>query len=254
MKILGIDIGGTGIKGAIVNTKKGILKTERYRIPTPQPATPDAVVETVAKIVDEFNWKGPIGCGFPAPIRHEVIKKASNMDNLWVGLNAAEHIQKITGCPTHMVNDADAAGLSEVKFGAGKDEKGVVMMITCGTGVGSGLFNNKKLVPNTEFGFIHVDGTKAEYYCSNTAREKENLDWETWGNRLNKYLLRLEELFWPDLFIIGGGISKQFDKFEPFLKLDSKVVPAESRNHAGIIGAALAAQQSLSKKVLKANK
>lgn len=254
MKILGIDVGGTGIKGAIVNTKKGTLKTDRYRIPTPQPATPDAVLDTVTQIVKEFDWKGPIGCGFPAAIRHEIIKTASNIDPSWKGLNAAERIQQATGCPTHLVNDADAAGLSEVKFGAGKDEKGVVMMITCGTGVGSGLFTNKKLVPNTEFGFIHVDNTKAEYYCSNTAREKENLDWEVWGGRLNKYLKRLEELFWPDLFIIGGGISKQFDSFSQYIELDTKVVPAESRNHAGIIGAALAAQQNISKKLLKSSK
>lgn len=254
MKILGIDIGGTGIKGAIVDTKKGELITERFRIPTPQPATPDAVLDAVTQIVNEFDWKGPIGCGFPSPIRHEIIKKASNMHQSWVGVNASERIEKVTGCPTHMVNDADAAGLCEVKFGAAKNEKGVVMMITCGTGVGSGLFIKKKLVPNTEFGFIHVDGTKAEYYCSKSAKEKENLDWETWGNRLNKYLQRLEELFWPDLFVIGGSISKQFNEYESFLKLDSKVVPAESRNHAGIIGAALSAKQSISKKVLKAKK
>lgn len=251
MKILGIDIGGTGIKGAIVNTRKGTLKTDRFRIPTPQPATPDAVIDTIVQIVKEFDWKGPIGCGFPAAIRHEIIKTASNIDPSWKGLNASKRIYDATGCPTHLVNDADAAGLSEIKFGAGKKEKGVVMMITCGTGVGSGLFTKQRLVPNTEFGFIHVDNTKAEYYCSKTAMEKENLSWEVWGGRLNKYLQRLEELFWPDLFIIGGGISKQFDSFSEYIKLDTKVVPAESRNHAGIIGAALAARQDISKKLLK---
>ena len=248
MKVLGIDIGGTGIKVAIVDTKKGILDTDRYRIPTPQPATPKAVLDTVTQIVKEFNWKGPIGCGFPAAIRHEIVKTASNIDHSWLGMNASQKIEKATDCPVHMVNDADAAGLSEMKFGAGKSEKGVVMMITCGTGVGSGLFVKKKLVPNTEFGFIHVEGEKAEYYCSNVVREQKDLSWESWGQRLNKYLTRLEELFWPDLFIIGGGVSKQFDKYSSYLKLDTAVVPAESRNHAGIIGAALAAKQNLKKK------
>lgn len=249
MEILGIDVGGSGIKGAIVNTKTGELLTERHRIETPQPPTPANMIATICEIVNFFEWNGPIGVGFPAAVRHEIVKTASNIDHSWIGINAGEAIEKATGCPTHLVNDVDAAGLAEMKFGAGKNKKGVTMMVAAGTGIGTGLFIGNKLVPNTELGFVQLKGMPGEHYAANSVREKEDLTWEEWGKRLNEYLIRLESLFWPDLFILGGGVSKHFDHFEKYLQLDTPVVAAESRNHAGIIGAALAAkQQGLKKK------
>lgn len=243
MKVLGIDIGGTGIKGAVVDTKQGKLITERYRIPTPHPATPEAIIDTVVQLIREFDWKGPIGCGFPAAVRHEIVKTASNIDKTWIGVNAAKQIKKATKCPTHLINDVDAAGMAEMKFGAGKNEKGTTLMIAAGTGIGSALFIDKQLVPNTELGFIQLHGMPGEHYASNSVRKSENLDLEEWAKRFNEYLQRLEALFWPDLFILGGGISKQFESYEQYFDLDTKIVPAESRNHAGIIGAALAAKK-----------
>lgn len=243
MEILGIDIGGTGIKGAVVDTVNGVLVTERFRLKTPQPATPAAVLNSLLEVVAHFSWKGVIGCGFPAAVRHEIIKTASNIDKSWIGLNAAEQIQQATGCPTHLVNDVDAAGIAEMEFGAGKDASGVTMVVAAGTGIGTGLFTGKKLVPNTELGFVQVQGMPGEYYAANSVRENENLSWKEWGVRLNKYLVRLESLFWPDLFIIGGGVSKHYESFERYFQLDTPVVPAQTRNHAGIIGAALAAYQ-----------
>lgn len=242
MKILGIDIGGSGIKGAIVDTKKGKLITDRKRIPTPQPATPDAVLQTVAKLVEHFEWKGIIGCGFPAAVQCDIVRTASNIDKSWIGLNAAEEISKLTGCPTHVVNDVDAAGLAEMKFGAGKKQNGVTIMLAAGTGIGSAIFIDNILVPNMELGFIHVNGMPGEHYAANSVRENEDLSWKKWGNRFNEYLQRLESLFWPDLFILGGGISKDFKKYKKYFKTNTKVVQAKSKNHAGIIGAALAAK------------
>lgn len=243
MKILGIDVGGSGIKGAIVDTKKGILLSDRYRIDTPQPATPKAVIETIKAIIDHFEWKGAIGVGFPAAIRNEIIKTASNIDKSWIGMNASKLIQEATGCPTHLVNDVDAAGVAEMKFGVGRGQKGVTMMVAAGTGIGTGLFIKKKLVPNTELGFVIVGNIPGEHMAANSVRENEDLSWSEWGSRLNDYLKRLESLFWPDLFILGGGVSKKFDSYKEYLTLDTKVVVAESKNYAGIIGAALAAKQ-----------
>ncbi|MBV6646095.1 MAG: ROK family protein [Cyclobacteriaceae bacterium] len=243
MKILGIDIGGTGIKGAIVDTKKGKLLTDRHRIPTPKPATPKAVINTIVDLVQEFNWKGPVGCGFPAAVKHEIVKTASNIDKAWIGLNASKQIEKATGCPTHLVNDVDAAGLAEMKFGAGKKAKGTTVVAAIGTGIGTALFTGKNLVPNTEFGHLLLRGQIAEKVASNAVRENEGLEWVEFGNRLNEYLQRIEDLLWPDLLILGGGVSKKFESYSEYLKLDTKVVPAENRNHAGIIGAALAAKQ-----------
>ena len=242
MEILGIDIGGSGIKGAVVNTKKGELLTDRYRIDTPQPATPSAVIETVIHVIEEFKWKGRIGVGFPAAVRHDVVKTASNIDNEWIGVNAAKKIHEATNCPTHLVNDVDAAGYAEMKFGAGKGNDGTVIMVAAGTGIGTALFSEGILFPNTELGFVQLKGMPGEHYAANSVRESEDLSWDDWGKRFNEYLKRLEVLFWPDLFIIGGGVSKKFDKFSSFLDLEAKVTPAELRNHAGIIGAALAAK------------
>ncbi|MFY0598645.1 MAG: ROK family protein [Cyclobacteriaceae bacterium] len=251
MEILGIDIGGSGIKGAVVDIKKGELVSERVRIPTPNPPTPEAMLDTVAVLVSGFKWKGVIGCGFPAVVQHEIVKTASNIDKTWIGVNAAKQIKSLTGCPTHVVNDVDAAGLAEMKFGAGKKRKGVTIMLAAGTGIGSAIFINKKLVPNSELGFIHVNGMPGEHYAANSVRERENLSLEVWAKRFNEYLVRLESLFWPDLFIIGGGISKKFEMFSEHINLDTKVVPAMTRNHAGIIGGALAAESIKLKKKSK---
>ncbi|MEO9476711.1 MAG: polyphosphate--glucose phosphotransferase [Cyclobacteriaceae bacterium] len=242
MEILGIDIGGSGIKGAIVETKNGELITDRKRIPTPQPATPEAMLQTVKELVDFFGWKGVIGCGFPAAVQHDIVRTASNIDKSWIGLNAAKKIEKLTGCPTHVVNDVDAAGLAEMKIGAGKNEQGVTIMLAAGTGIGSAIFIKKQLVPNMELGFIHVNGMPGEHYAANSVREKENLDWKTWAGRFNEYLHRLDLLFWPDLFILGGGVSKKFDQYGQYFDVKTPVIPAKTKNHAGIIGAALAAK------------
>lgn len=242
MEILGIDIGGSGIKGAIVETSTGTLLTDRHRIATPQPATPKAIIDTVLEIIEHFDWTGPIGCGFPAAVRHDVVKTASNIDEKWIGTNAAKKIKEATGCETHLVNDVDAAGYAEMKYGAGKDQDGTVIVVAAGTGIGTALFSEGVLFPNTELGFIQLNNMPGEHYAANSVRENEDLSWKVWGKRFNEYLTRLEKLFWPDLFIIGGGVSKKFDKFSEFLELEAEVIPAETRNHAGIIGAALAAE------------
>ena len=241
MEILGIDVGGSGIKGAIVNIDRGELITERYRIQTPQPATPAAVIDTIEAIINHFDWQGPVGCGFPAAVKREIIKTASNIDDSWIGVNASDRIEQETGCPTHLVNDADAAGYAEVEFGAGKNINGTVFMAAFGTGIGTALFHNKQLLPNTELGHIPFHGMAAEEYAANSVRKNENLSWEEWGGRVNDYLQLVEFLFWPEIIIFGGGVSKHFHEFEQYLTLETKVVPAKSRNHAGIIGAALAA-------------
>jgi len=240
MEILGIDVGGSGIKGAIVDTQKGELITERYRISTPKPAMPHAVIEVIEEIINNFEWQGPVGCGFPAAVKNEVVKTASNIDDSWIGVNASAQIEKKTGCPTHLVNDVDAAGFAEMEFGAGKRLFGTIFMANFGTGIGTAVFHNQQLVPNTELGHIPLHGGPAEDYAANSIRKKEELSWKKWGGRVNEYLQLVEELFWPDLIIIGGGVSKKFKKFKPYLDLQAEVVPAVSRNHAGIIGAAFA--------------
>ncbi len=239
MEILGIDVGGSGIKGAIVDTEKGELLTERHRIVTPQPATPDAVIDVIVQIVNHFDWHGPIGCGFPAAVVNEITKTAANIDNSWIGVNASAQIEKATGCPTHLVNDVDAAAFAEMNFGAGVGETGTVFMAAFGTGIGTAIFRKGQLIPNTELGHITLNGIKAEHYAANSVRETKDLSWEIWGLRVNEYLKLIESLFWPDLFIIGGGVSKNFDSYKEFLNVEARVVPAASRNHAGIIGAAL---------------
>lgn len=242
MEILGIDIGGSGIKGAIVDTKTGELMTGRHRIKTPQPATPKAVINTVLELIDEFKWKGQIGVGFPAAVRHDVVKTASNIDKKWIGVNAAKKIKKATGCPTHLINDVDAAGYAEMKFGAGVDCMGTVVITAAGTGIGTSLFSEGICFPNSELGFLQVRGMPGEHYAANSVRETKDLSWKEWGTRFNEYLERVEELFWPDLVIIGGGVSKKFEKFRKYLHLEAEIVPAKLRNNAGIIGAAVAAK------------
>lgn len=240
MEVLGIDVGGSGIKGAVVDTEKGELLTDRHRIPTPKPATPDAMINTIEQIIKEFDWHGNVGCGFPAAVKREVVKTASNIDNSWIGVNASARIESETGCTTHLVNDVDAAGYAEIEFGAGKECDGTIFMAAFGTGIGTAVFHDHHLVPNTELGHIPMHGMAAEDFAANSIRKKEKLSWEEWGERVNEYLHLVEDLFWPDVIIIGGGVSKKFNKFSKYIDLGTAVVPAENRNHAGIIGAALA--------------
>ena len=248
MHILGIDIGGSGIKGAPVDTDTGELLTERYRIPTPQPSIPNDVGDVVAQIAHEFEWKGPIGCTFPAIIKDGVAFSAANVDKSWIGTNGQKLFRKKTGCPTLLINDADAAGIAEMEFGAGKGEMGVVIMLTLGTGIGSALFLNGALVPNTELGHLEIRGKDAESRASERIREERDLSWEKWAEKVDEYLQRVEFLFSPDLFIIGGGVSKKYDKFLPLLHTRARIVPAQLFNDAGIVGAALAAKTLASKK------
>ena len=238
--VLGIDIGGSGIKGAVVDVTKGELVTERHRIPTPQPATPDAVANVVAEIVEHFDYAGPIGVTFPAVVRHGVTHTAANVDNSWIGTDADALFEKATDCPVHMMNDADAAGIAEMAFGAGKDRSGVVFMLTFGTGIGSAVFVNGELLPNTELGHIELDGREVEPWASDKARKDHDLSWKKWAKRVNSYLEYLEMLFSPDLFIFGGGASKKMEKYEDHLHASVPVVPAELLNEAGIVGAAYA--------------
>ena len=242
MHMLGIDIGGSGIKGAPVNLQTGNLLAERVRIKTPKKAEPEPVAEVVHKIAQSFDWKGPIGIGFPAPIRNGIALMAANVSPKWVGVNADDLFTKVTGCDCTMVNDADAAGLAEMSFGAGRGQAGTVIMITLGTGIGSAIFYRGNLLPNTEFGHMEVDGEDAEYRASDAARQREDLSWKKYAKRLNQYLQAMEKLFWPSLFIVGGGISKEADKFLPLLTIETPIVPAQLRNEAGIVGAALATQ------------
>jgi polyphosphate glucokinase len=242
MEILGIDIGGSGIKGAPVSIETGAILAPRYRIPTPQPSKPDAVTKVVAEIARHFEWSGPIGCGFPAAMRRGVALTAANIHKKWVGTNAAGLFSEATGCPVCVVNDADAAGLAEMSYGAGRDRKGVVVIVTIGTGLGTALFTDGQLLPNAELGHIEIEGSDAEERASDAARKREKLSWKKWGKRFNRYLSELEKLLWPELIILGGGSSKKFDRFAPYITVKADVQPAQLLNEAGIIGAALAAR------------
>ena len=242
MEILGIDVGGSGIKGAPVNIRAGTLTADRFRLKTPKGAEPEPVARVVAEVVKHFDWKGPVGIGFPAPIKHGVVKMAANISPAWVGLNADELFAQATGCPVMTLNDADAAGLAEMTFGAGKGQKGTVIMITLGTGIGTAIFYGGKLFPNAEFGHLEIRGEDAEARASAAAREREELSWKKYAKRLNRYLSTMEGLFWPDLFILGGGISKEHEKYLPLLKIEAPIIPAQFLNEAGIVGAALAAK------------
>ena len=244
MQVLGIDVGGSGIKGAPVDTKTGKLLAERIRIKTPKKAEPQPVADVVAEVAKSFDWKGPIGIGFPAPIKGGVALMAANVSPKWVGTNADDLFTKTTGCDCTMINDADAAGLAEMKFGAGKGQPGTVIMITLGTGIGTAIFYRGNLLPNTEFGHLDMNGKDAEHRASDAIRQRDELSWKKYAKRLNKYLTAMEKLFWPDLFIIGGGISKESEKYIPLLKLEAPVIPAQFLNEAGIVGAALAARTS----------
>jgi polyphosphate glucokinase len=252
MEILGIDIGGSGIKGAPVDVRTGILTAERHRIPTPQPSTPEAVAETVAQIVEHFGWKGPVGCTFPAVVKKGVTYSAANVDASWIGTNGRKILKKKTGCPVLLLNDADAAGIAEMRFGAGRKRRGVVFLLTFGTGIGSAIFVDDSLMPNTELGHMQIMSgsggvVEAEDYASDRARKDDRLSWSEWAARVNEYLNLLEALFSPDLFILGGGVSKKHRKFLPLLSTQAEVVPAQLLNEAGIVGAALAARKLVKK-------
>ncbi|MDD1641288.1 MAG: ROK family protein [Methylococcaceae bacterium] len=251
MQILGVDIGGSGIKGAIVDTLKGELVTERYRIETPQPATPEAIAAALAQLVIHFNWHGPVGCGFPAVIQHGIVRTAANISPSFIGTHVDKLFSEATKCPCYSLNDADAAGMAEMHFGEGAGQSGVVLLITIGTGLGTVFFTDGKLLPNTELGHLYLKkGKKAEHYASDAVRKTAGLSWKRWGKRFNKYLTMMEELFWPDLIILGGGASKKFDKFKGQITVETPVKPAVFLNQAGIVGAALYAQ---SKNILTVN-
>jgi polyphosphate glucokinase len=244
MKVaLGIDIGGSGIKGALVDTKRGKMVTDRYRIPTPRPATPKKVVSTVEKIRRHFNYEGYMGVGFPGIVIDGVTHSAVNIHKDWYDFNAEKAIARATGCDVVVRNDADVAGFAEMRFGAGKKARGGTMIFTLGTGIGSSMFVDNTCVPNLEIGHIYLPGhdEDVERYASDRTRKKENLSWKKWGKRLNEYFQHVEFLFSPQLIIIGGGVSKRHKKFLKYIKTDAKVVPAKLLNEAGIIGAAAAA-------------
>ena len=255
-KVLGIDIGGSGIKAAPVNTKDGLMLGLRHRIPTPFPSTPENVADVINEMVKHFKWKGLIGCGFPAVIQNGIAKTAANVDKSWIDTNVNKLFTKVSGLPTFVVNDADAAGMAEMKFGAGEGSSGVVVLLTVGTGIGTVIFNNGKLVPNTELGHIEYKNMDAEKYASDAARKSEDLSWESWAGRFGEYLGEIERLLWPDLIILGGGASKKGDKFLQYFDTKAPLVTAELLNNAGIVGAALAGkyQYKLNKEIRKAKK
>ncbi len=243
MEILGIDIGGSGIKGAIVDVENGVLATERFRIPTPNPSTPKKVAKVVAQIAAHFSWKNaPIGCTFPAVVQNGVTLSAANVDSAWINAPAQTLLSEKTKCPVLLLNDADAAGVAEMAFGAGRGERGVVMILTFGTGIGSAIFVDGHLLPNTELGHLELRGTDAEKWASARVRKADDLSWRQWGKAVDAYLAHLEKLFSPELFIIGGGVSKRFEKFSDYLHRKARIVPAQLRNEAGIVGAAMAAK------------
>lgn len=241
MQVLGLDVGGSGIKGAPVDLLSGALLAERFRIPTPQPATPAAVIGVAAEVVRHFNLPGPIGCGFPAAIKGGTVQTAANIDPAWIGVRIEDEMQAAIGRPVRVLNDADAAGLAEMRWGAGRDHPGVVLILTFGTGIGSALFVDGRLVPNTEFGHIEVRGKEAEHRAADSVRERKNLSWKQWAERVDEYLDALQKVIWPDLIVVGGGASNFASKFVPLLTSRTPIVPAQLLNNAGIAGAALAA-------------
>lgn len=245
MHILGLDVGGSGIKGAVIDTQMGRLITERHRIETPHPASPEAVVETVVKIVEHFSWSGLVGCGFPAVVKDGTVHTASNIAPEWVGVEGQQMLEGATGCSVWLVNDADAAGVAEMHFGAGRGQHGLVIIMTFGTGIGTSLFIDGRLVPNTELGHIEIRGKDAERRAADGVRKSKSLEWDEWAQRVDEYLLVMERLFWPDLFIVGGGVSKKSQKFFPLLTVQTPVVHAHLLNEAGMIGAAVAAELQL---------
>ncbi len=241
MEALGIDIGGTGIKAAKVETRTGNLVTERLRFPTPEPSTPARVAKVIEQAVRHLGYEGPVGCGFPGVVRGGVIQSAANVSKKWIGVRGDELFKDATGLDFFLGNDADFAGLAEMRFGAGRGRKGLVIMLTFGTGIGTAFFMDGKLIPNVELGHLEIRGREAEKWASERSRVEEGLSFRKWARRVNVYLDRMHSYFWPELFILGGGASRKFEKFREHLEVRCDLLPAELRNRAGIIGAALAA-------------
>jgi polyphosphate glucokinase len=240
MTVLGIDIGGSGIKGAPVDVEEGSLTDERYRLETPKPATPEAVVAVLGEVADHWKKGEAIGVTFPGVVRNGVIGTAANLDPSWIGVDAAALFTEHTGRRVVVLNDADAAGVAEVAFGAGRNVRGVVLLLTFGTGIGSALFHDGRLVPNTELGHLELNGADAELHASDRIREEKGLSWPDWAERVQDYLQVVERLLVPDLIVLGGGVSKKADRFLPHVKIGTPVVPAVLQNNAGIVGAAMA--------------
>ena len=246
---LGIDIGGSGIKGAVVNLEKGEFRTKRKKILTPKPATPEAVIEVVAQLVDHFiddiDDDTAVGVTVPAVVQHGVVLSAANIDPTWIAFEGEKALEKRLGRDVYLVNDADAAGYAELHYGAGMDENGLVILTTLGTGIGSAILYRNVLVPNSELGHLEVDGKDAETRASFAVKERKGLDWVHWAKRLQRYYATVERLFSPDLIIVGGGVSKKAHKWVPLLSTRTPIVAAELLNNAGIAGAALAAHENL---------
>lgn len=243
--LLGIDVGASGIKGALVDLKNGKLSGERFRVATPQPATPAAMAAAFAEIVEFFGYKGPVGCGFPSIVKNGVCQSAANIDASWIGTNIETTFGEACGCPVFATNDADAAGMAEMRFGMGRDENGLVILLTIGTGIGSAMFYKGHMLPGTELGHLIFKNNRiAEAYCSSGARERLKISRKEWAGRFNQYLIHLERIFSPDLFILGGGESKMFEQYKHQLTTQARVVPARLLNNAGIIGAAAYASEA----------
>lgn len=242
MNVFGVDIGGSGIKGAPVDLDRGDLARERHKVLTPHPATPDAVADGVAEVVRHFDWTGPVGITFPGVVTGGITRTAANVDKGWIDVDAAGLLSsRLNGSAVTVLNDADAAGVAEMTFGAGKGRNGTVMLLTFGTGIGSALFVDGRLVPNTELGHLELHGRDAETHASTKAKEDGDLTWQHWARRVQKYLAHVEMLFSPELFIIGGGVSRKAEKFLPLIEgIRAEIVPARLQNNAGIVGAAMA--------------
>ncbi len=237
----GVDVGGSGIKGAPIDLETGELVAERHKVATPQPATPGSVAEAVAEVVSHFGWQGPVGATFPGVITGGVARTAANLDPSWVGTDVAAAFAEATGEPVVVVNDADAAGLAEVRWGAARDHGGLVLVITFGTGIGTALVHQGRVVPNIELGHIELDGVDAETRASAAAREREDLGWAEWADRVQRYLRAVESYLWPELIVVGGGVSRRAKKWLPLIEIRTPIVPAALQNQAGIAGAALIA-------------
>lgn len=247
----GIDVGGSGIKGAPVDLDKGEFAADRLRIETPSPATPEAVCRVIAEVVahfDDIGHDSPIGVTIPGVVTNGVVRSAANIDKSWIDFDADSMLERELGRPVHVVNDADAAGVAELEYGAADHNDGLVILTTLGTGIGTALIHHGRLVPNSELGHIELDGHDAESRAAQSAQEREGLSWEAWAERLQRYYSALEDLLWPDLFVVGGGVSKHADKFLPLLDIRTPIKPASLKNKAGIIGAARLAAQVASLK------
>ncbi|MFZ6031060.1 MAG: polyphosphate--glucose phosphotransferase [Chloroflexota bacterium] len=244
VQALGIDVGGSGIKGAPVDVQTGQLLAERFRLPTPESGKPKAMAKVVAEIVQHFDWKGLAGMGFPSALQNGVALTAANIHAKWIGVNAETLFSETSGCPFRVINDADAAGLAEMRFGAGRDCLGTVLVVTIGTGLGTAVFTGGTLLPNTELGHIEIDGVDAEVKATDAARKREKMSLDEWAGHFDRYLCTLEKLLWPELIILGGGTAKKFAEFSALLNVRAKIVPARFLNEAGIVGAALAAAEA----------